>query len=372
MAQFKPQKSGSYLIREVIGWDASGKPEYRSHYLRLGTSPEEAKAELRRVEAREAELRLLRSQGKATNTKSGQIPFGPWAMDVYLPKFIAAYPRSAVKKRKHLEHLNRIFHDCPLGAERGQLLALWNDYRKMRTVDDKVTMSTLEAEFASFKRVLNQAVKLEVIQHNPFSELSFRADVEDIGGEVYEVERRIFTHDELEAIYEAGGEFWGAQWRIISNTGLRRGEVFQMPKRNVTKEHVFVEHAPKRGLSVKSKVGRKVKLSEGAQEAREIILFHTRKSGDQFFSSRVEPVVRDTSGASAFSKAFRAHADDAGIPDGTMHGLRHTFISMLANEKGVPLPLVQKLAGHAQISTTMRYVHETDEQLDKAIGQIDW
>ena len=53
-------------------------------------------------------------------------------------------------------------------------------------------------------------------------------------------------------------------------------------------------------------------------------------------------------------------------------GVNRGFISMLANEKGVPLPLVQKRAGHAQISTTMRYVHETDEQLDKAIRQIDW
>jgi len=41
---------------------------------------------------------------------------------------------------------------------------------------------------------------------------------------------------------------------------------------------------------------------------------------------------------------------------GRTHTLRHTFCSRLA-ARGVPLPTIQALAGHAAIETTMRHVH---------------
>ena len=41
-----------------------------------------------------------------------------------------------------------------------------------------------------------------------------------------------------------------------------------------------------------------------------------------------------------------------------IYDLRHTCITRWA--KVLPLPVVQKLAGHTSISTTMRYVHLTD------------
>ena len=49
------------------------------------------------------------------------------------------------------------------------------------------------------------------------------------------------------------------------------------------------------------------------------------------------------------------------------HSLRHTFGSELV-AKNIPLPTVQKLMGHADIRTTMRYVTTTGDQLDSAIA----
>lgn len=50
----------------------------------------------------------------------------------------------------------------------------------------------------------------------------------------------------------------------------------------------------------------------------------------------------------------------------TIHSLRHTFCSNLIN-KGVPVPVIQKLANHQNITTTMRYSHLNNETLEKAI-----
>jgi integrase len=48
------------------------------------------------------------------------------------------------------------------------------------------------------------------------------------------------------------------------------------------------------------------------------------------------------------------------------HSLRHTFGTELA-ARGIPVPVIKELMGHASIATTMRYVTVTGSQLDAAI-----
>lgn len=50
------------------------------------------------------------------------------------------------------------------------------------------------------------------------------------------------------------------------------------------------------------------------------------------------------------------------------HSLRHTFGTELAG-RGVPLPTIQELMGHADIKTTMRYVSVNASQMDEAIAR---
>jgi integrase len=50
------------------------------------------------------------------------------------------------------------------------------------------------------------------------------------------------------------------------------------------------------------------------------------------------------------------------------HSLRHAFGTECA-ARGVPVPVIKDLMGHASIATTMRYVTVTNGQLDAAIRQ---
>lgn len=51
-----------------------------------------------------------------------------------------------------------------------------------------------------------------------------------------------------------------------------------------------------------------------------------------------------------------------------LHDLRHTWITRLL-EKGVPVHIVQRLAGHTKLSTTMRYVHLREEIIAREIAE---
>lgn len=51
----------------------------------------------------------------------------------------------------------------------------------------------------------------------------------------------------------------------------------------------------------------------------------------------------------------------------TIHTLRHTFCSDLV-QKGIAIPVIQKLANHKKISTTLRYAHLNDAQLLDAVN----
>jgi len=76
------------------------------------------------------------------------------------------------------------------------------------------------------------------------------------------------------------------------------------------------------------------------------------------------PITRDR-----VIKAIRSAQRVSGIEQG-VHILRHTFCSHLAM-KGAPARAIQELAGHADLSTTQRYMHLSPAATEDAIRLLD-
>ena len=68
---------------------------------------------------------------------------------------------------------------------------------------------------------------------------------------------------------------------------------------------------------------------------------------------------------------FRQLYELAKIPQASSHSGRRTFITKLS-ENGVAVPIIQKLARHASLSTTQRYIEVSDDKLYNAVNTVSY
>ncbi|RPJ02853.1 MAG: recombinase XerD [Chloroflexi bacterium] len=129
-------------------------------------------------------------------------------------------------------------------------------------------------------------------------------------------------------------------WRLYANTGLRRAEGIVLRRAWIGREEMKIlsteEHRTKSGL------WRHIPLSEGAKMA----LAELPPQAQLILPQMTLP---------SLSRAFVHDAERAGL-DGSLHTLRHTYISHLVRA-GVALRTVQVYAGHARFSTTEKYAY---------------
>jgi integrase len=63
-------------------------------------------------------------------------------------------------------------------------------------------------------------------------------------------------------------------------------------------------------------------------------------------------------------------ADAKDVPHFRLYDLRHTFLTRLG-EAGADPFTIQKIAGHASILVSQRYVHPTPERLEDAFAKLE-
>ena len=89
---------------------------------------------------------------------------------------------------------------------------------------------------------------------------------------------------------------------------------------------------------------------------------------------RRQPVFRAAWGgplsAQEIGRRFTEYVERARLSKpATFHSLRHTFVTWSCNDLALPVPTVQRLAGHKNINTTMRYLHVSADTMTGAIDR---
>lgn len=268
-----------------------------------------------------------------------------WRED-YLAWHAAEFPDSHYRTRQILEqHIPRDWAFLRLDEITDQdieeLKAAW------RAADYKD--HTIAKHLRAVKAWLNRAVEKGVLTESPAATVT-SPKILDSAPPVY------FDADELAALYLASSfdqhhpedpqhAPWHAPaWKWLANTGLRRGEALIQRRAWVATDHLRVLSTGEE--RTKSGKWREIPLFPGALEGLQAL--------DALLGEReyVLPHVAPPSLSRAAAKCIAR----AGLV-GSIHTLRHTFISHLAMDPNVPVRTIQKWAGHASIRTTEGYMH---------------
>ena len=173
---------------------------------------------------------------------------------------------------------------------------------------------------------------------------------------------RFLSREEIERLHEVL-DCYAARWpsskvqadiiRLLLMTGCRKSEVLNLRWREVEGDTLDLAD---------SKTGpRQVLLSP---DARAIIERQPRSGSSWVFPSPSDP-TRARTDLGLWKKARKL----AGIEDVRLHDLRHRFASQAAMQ-GIPLPVVARLLGHAQVQMTLRYAHVSDRDVEAAAERI--
>lgn len=176
-----------------------------------------------------------------------------------------------------------------------------------------------------------------------------------------EVERMLAVGDRLTALWTLAyqvpireGELLGLRWSEIDLDAARL--VLRDPEKDGVPRTLILPRATVRALR-----------SHKVRQAEQRLLTGGAYDGELVFANdhgeRLDPRrVRDQ-----FARVLRA----AGVPLRRVHDLRHTGITHLL-EAGVPLKVVQEIAGHRSARTTIEtYAHATETMQAQAVAAMD-
>lgn len=137
-------------------------------------------------------------------------------------------------------------------------------------------------------------------------------------------------------------------------TGMRRGEILNLQWRDIDFENGFINIRESKGGKAQA-----IPLNDGARQVLESI--EKGKGSLYVFPgnrgkklSGINPIINAIKDAANLPKDFRP-----------LHGLRHTYASMLASSGRVDLYTLQRLLTHKDHRMTERYAHLHDDALRK-------
>jgi len=213
----------------------------------------------------------------------------------------------------------------------------------------RVKSSTLNREISLLKRLLNVAIEWGHLYENPARQIKpLREDNRRL---------RYLIKEEIDRLETAASRHLRPIIILAVNTGMRKGEIFNLKRSYVDLKNRFIE-------VIKSKNGEKrvIPINKTLLEALHQL---PRRIDSPYVLPGKEGKKRTDC-----KKSFRTAMKKAEIEDFCFHDLRHTFASHLVMA-GVPLLTVAELLGHKNIEMTKRYSHLSPNHKAAAVRLLD-
>jgi integrase len=220
------------------------------------------------------------------------------------------------------------------------------------TVDRLVASATVNREAELLRRVMNRSAK-------PWGYAVGEVDWQSRLLEESDGNTRWLTHAQVSRILDVSPAHMRAPLICAICTGLRAQNIIRLDWRQVDLQA--------RTITVKMKSrkpgGRELVLPIAQPLLLEMASIGPRDEG-RVFLYRGRPIKTDT--RHAFLTALRKAGIGAHY---TWHDLRHTAASWMRQRK-VPIDIVQKILGHTDIKSTMRYAHIGEQSHVQAVAEL--
>jgi integrase len=160
---------------------------------------------------------------------------------------------------------------------------------------------------------------------------------------------------------------WYAAVVVGAEAGLRRGEILALQWEDVdlVARTLTVRHSEYLGKLVSPKGNKHRTIPLTARLAAGLKAIRHLRGPFVFCDADGEMLTREV-----MRWNLPRLCRKAGLRPVGWHGLRHSFCSHLAM-RGVPPKAIQELAGHASLTTTMRYMHLAPSTLRTAIDTLE-
>lgn len=212
----------------------------------------------------------------------------------------------------------------------------------------KIKNASINREVDNIRRIFSLAVENLRISVNPCSTLK-KLRIEN-------PPERYLTKEEERNLLAVSNPTLRAIIITALHTGMRQNEILSLKWHDV-----FFEEGYLIALNTKNNKPRKLILTETLKEE----LLKLPKLSDYVFTSPFTG-TRYKEVKTSFKRAVIR----SGIPPITFHKLRHTTASRL-NEAGVDIVTIQKILGHADVKTTMRYTHNSSDSIANAFKKLE-
>jgi site-specific recombinase XerD len=176
---------------------------------------------------------------------------------------------------------------------------------------------------------------------------------------------RFFNQDEVAAIINSTPNLKHKTMLMrCYSTGLRVSEVVSLKTRNIDSKRmaILVQQAKgKKDRIVPLSPVLLVMLREYARSYKPSVkgfLFEGQTTGEPYSVRSLQEVLHS---AKEKAKVYK---------QGGVHALRHSFATHLP-DKGTDISMIQKLLGHNDIKTTLRYLHTTNKDILNVVSPLD-
>jgi integrase len=197
-------------------------------------------------------------------------------------------------------------------------------------------------------------------------------------------EKAIWTGEQLgQFLTFAKGDRLYAMWHLLATTGLRRGEVAGLSWADTDLEGAVLNIRRARVIVGNDVVDSVPKTEKGKRlialdpTTVAVLRSHRARQGEErlawgpaYVDTGLVFTKPDGSGLhpGGISSFFKNLVKRSGLPRITVHGVRHSYATHIA-DRGVSIEVVSKRLGHASVSITADlYRHRTDES-DRAAAE---